>query len=162
MRRAVLALGSNLGDRMEHLRRAVDALDALISTRVAALSDVYETDPVGYADQPPFLNAALLIETGLSPHALLGACLGIEAALGRVRTIKNGPRTVDIDLMMMEGVTCGTGELALPHPRMKQRAFVLVPLRDLFPDLRVFGQELSDALSQCGEQGVRRFGENLR
>lgn len=162
MRRGVLALGSNLGDRMDNLRRAADALDALVSTRVDAASNVYETDPVGYADQPLFLNAVLLVETGLSPHALLGACLGIEAALGRVRTIKNGPRTVDIDLLMMEGVTCGTGELTLPHPRMKQRAFVLVPLRDLFPDLRVFGQELSGALSQCGAQGVCRYGGKLR
>lgn len=162
MRRAVLALGGNLGDRMEALRRAADALDALVDTRVEAVSNVYETDPVGYTDQPPFLNAALLVETGLSPHALLGACLGIEAALGRVRTIKNGPRTVDIDLLMMEGVTCGEAELTLPHPRMRQRAFVLIPMRDLFADLCVFGQDLSDALAQCGTQGVCRYGEKLR
>lgn len=137
MSRAVVALGANLGDRESSLRMAVSSLAALPGTRVAACSHVYETDPVGYLDQPAFLNAALLVETELSPAALLGALLGIEAGLGRRRTFRNAPRVVDLDLLAMEDgegrpVSSATAELQLPHPRMLERAFVLAPLSDLF------------------------------
>ena len=102
-------------------------------TEIIKQSSVYETEPWGYTEQARFLNCAVLIETELSPNALLGACLGIEAAMGRVRKIKNGPRIIDIDLLLYEGFESRTKELTVPHPLIKERDFVLVPLHDLFP-----------------------------
>ena len=151
---AVLALGTNLGDRLNNLQQAVDALRRLPDTAVTALSRVYETDPVGYTDQPAFLNAVVRLETALSPHALLGSCLGIEAALGRVRTFANAPRVVDVDVLVYEGVTLDTPELTLPHPRMHQRAFVLVPLGDVAPEWRIGGSDFSAAVQAVGTNGV--------
>ena len=134
--KAVIGLGTNTGDRAVNLQAAVDALSLLPGTRVTVISPVYETEPVGYADQPDFLNAVACVETELSPRALLGACLGIEAALGRVRLFKNGPRIIDLDLLLYEGVTLQTDELTLPHPRMHLRRFVLEPLAEIIPDYR--------------------------
>ena len=131
MKRTVVALGSNLGDRLSNLAAAAEALAALPHTAVVARSRVYETDPVGYRDQPRFLNAALLLETDLSPRALLGGCLGIEAALGRRRSFPNAPRVIDLDLLWMEGERSDDPELTLPHPRMTGRAFVMIPVADL-------------------------------
>ncbi len=137
--RAVLGLGANLGDPLAALRTAVEALGLLPDTTVTSVSSVYQTAPVGYADQPDFYNIVLTLETALTPHALLGGCLGIEAALGRVRTFRNAPRVVDIDLLLYEGVAESTEELTVPHPRMMERAFVLVPLSELFPEGRALG-----------------------
>lgn len=154
MSAAVLGLGANLGDRAENLRAALDALAHLPQTSVVAVSSLYETAPVGYADQPNFYNLVAVVETGLSPRALLGGCLGIEAALGRVRTFRNAPRVVDIDLLLMEGVTSDDAELTLPHPRMMERTFVLVPLAELFPDNVALGVPFS-----VGDTtGVHRIG----
>ena len=154
MARAYLALGANLGDPLGQLRRAVEALALLPGTRVTAASGVYETDPWGVADQPVFLNAALALETTLSPHALLGACLGIEAAMGRVRRLPNGPRVLDLDLLLNEGAECRTPELTLPHPRMWERAFVLAPLADIYPPA-------AEALAGLDRSGVRSTGYTL-
>ena len=156
MSRAVLGIGGNIGDRADYLVRARQALEALPGTRVTAASSLYETDPVGYADQPPFLNAVLLVETALSPRALLGACLGIEAGLGRVRTFRNAPRVVDIDVLVMEGICSQEDELPLPHPRMTERGFVLVPLEELFPDGQVLGWDFLTAMKTVCREGVRR------
>lgn len=157
MSRAVLGIGGNLGDRVQTLARARRALDALPGTAVVAVSSLYETAPVGYAEQPPFLNAVLVVETALSPRALLGACLGIEAGLGRVRTFRNAPRVVDIDLLVMEGVSAEDEELTLPHPRMAERGFVLVPLEELFPDGRVLGRDFGAAMAAVSRDGVKRY-----
>ncbi len=137
-----LALGSNLGCREEYIKNAVQALSQLPDTVVLAVSSLHETAPVGYPDQPDFLNAAAKIETSLSPNALLGAALGIEAALGRYRnridekekSIKNGPRIIDIDLLLYDNITVNTEELTLPHPRMFEREFVLAPLSEIKKD----------------------------
>lgn len=131
MKQAAVALGTNLGARAENLVAAIHALAALPSTTVLKMSGVYETKPVGYADQPDFLNMVVLLETALSPRALLGGCLGIEAALGRRRTFRNAPRVIDLDLVWMEGETSNDPELILPHPRMQERAFVIAPLREV-------------------------------
>ncbi len=131
MKQAAVALGTNLGDRRAHLVDAIHALGALPGTRVVRTSRVYETKPVGYLDQPDFLNMVVLLETDLSPRALLGACLGIEAALGRRRSFQNAPRVIDLDLLMMDGETSTDPELILPHPRMHERAFVMAPLADV-------------------------------
>ena len=147
---AYIALGSNLGDRLATLSAAVKALSLLPHTAVTAVSRVYLTEPVGYDDQPDFYNAAVRLETGLTPRALLGACLGIEAALGRHRQIKNGPRTVDLDVLLHGTKAYQDEELTLPHPRMLERVFVLAPLCD------VCGNALyHDALKQVTMQGVQ-------
>ena len=154
--RAVLALGSNLGNREETLRRALSALSTLPGTAVIGVSSLYETEPVGYTDQPYFLNAAAVIETTLSARALLGACLGVEAALGRVRTFPNAPRVIDIALLVMEGELSADPELTLPHPRIGERGFVLAPLRDLFPDGQVLDADFGEAMRSVSYEGVER------
>ncbi|MBE6768918.1 MAG: 2-amino-4-hydroxy-6-hydroxymethyldihydropteridine diphosphokinase [Ruminococcaceae bacterium] len=153
--RAVLGLGANLGDPLTALRTAVDALGLLPHTAVTAVSSVYQTAPVGYADQPDFYNIVVTVETALTPHALLGGCFGIEAALGRVRTFRNAPRVVDIDLLLYEGYCEKTEELTVPHPRMMERAFVLVPLAELFPEGEALGVPFENVFSP----DVRRIGE---
>ena len=150
--RAVLGLGGNLGDRAENLRAALDALAHLPGTAVTAVSSIYETAPVGYADQPDFYNLVAVVETELSPHALLGGCLGIEAALGRVRTFRNAPRVVDIDVLLIEGFTSDEEELTVPHPRMMERAFVLVPLKELFSDNIALGTSFPDVFDPTVRQ----------
>lgn len=162
MKKAVIALGSNLGDRLGTMNRALEALARLPGTKILTVSRVYETDPVGYADQPRFLNAAVLVETTLSPHALLGACLGIEAANGRMRNVLNGPRTLDLDLLLHEEGTPADAELTLPHPRMLERSFVLVPLADIFPDGNALGLAFGQALKALGNGGITRLGEELK
>ena len=128
---AFIAFGSNIGDTEENIRAAAEALDLLPGTRVIKMSKTYVTKPWGYSEQPDFTNAAAKIETELSPRALLGACLGIEAAAGRKRTIKNGPRVLDLDLLSYDDLEINDGELVLPHPGMKTRDFVTLPLNDI-------------------------------
>ena len=158
MSRALLGLGANLGDRQDMLTRAVEALAALPRTRVVRVSSLYETAPVGYTDQPDFLNMVAELDTTLSPHALLGSCLGIAAALGRRRTFTNAPRVVDIDLLRYDDRTCADTDLILPHPRMGERAFVLVPLAELFPQHRVDGWDFAALLPKVDAQEIRLFG----
>ena len=155
MSEAVLSLGTNLGDREDHLRAALLALNAVPNTSVRAVSSIYETDPVGYADQPAFLNMVIRLETTLSPRALLGACLGIEADLGRVRVFRNGPRVIDVDVLLMERVNETDAELTLPHPRMWERGFVLVPLEELYPDHIAAGWDFAEAANKVCRNGVR-------
>ncbi len=140
----ILGLGGNMGDSNAYLDMAIESLGALPKTTVLRESRRYVTAPVGYADQPDFLNSVVEIDTGLSPHAVLGACLGIEASLGRVRMFRNGPRVIDIDVLLAEGFTSHSEELTVPHPRMHERAFVLVPLCDLYPDGVVYGHDLRE------------------
>jgi len=131
--RAVVGLGANLGDRIAQLRAAaarVAELGALV-----ARSNVYETDPVG-PPQPRYLNAAVAIETSLAPDELMKKLLAIEASMGRVRAEKNGPRTIDLDVLWIEGVARASDVLVVPHPRLTERAFALGPLLDVAPDAR--------------------------
>jgi 2-amino-4-hydroxy-6-hydroxymethyldihydropteridine diphosphokinase len=153
---AVIGIGSNLGDRLDYINRAVNALAHLPGTRVAGCSRVYETEPYGYADQPKFLNAAARIETDLSPLTLLGGCLGIEAALGRVRTFANAPRTIDLDVLLYEGEPVDVRELKVPHPGILERAFVMVPLLDLFPSGVALGFPFAGRLSELSRDGIAR------
>ncbi len=127
----VIGLGTNLGERKQNLEDALVSLERLPDTAVIARSSVYETEPVGYADQPDFLNMVAVVESSLSPRAMLGGCLGIEATLGRVRSFRNGPRVIDLDLLLAEGYSEKTPELTVPHPRMTERAFVMDPLSEL-------------------------------
>lgn len=131
MTRAFLSLGSNLGDRRRFLAEAVGSLGA----EVRAVSPVYETDPVGGPEQGRFLNLVVELETDRSPHELLAVCHRLESAADRVRRQRWGPRTLDVDILWMAGVTLDDVDLQIPHPRMWERRFVLVPLADLAPEL---------------------------
>lgn len=134
MSRAFVAFGTNLDNREKNIADAIEALGLVPMTSVKKVSKIYETEPWGYAEQDNFLNGVLELETSLSPYALLGALLGIEAAMGRHRTIKNGPRIIDLDLLLYDDEKINSKELVLPHPRMLERAFVLKPLTDLLPE----------------------------
>lgn len=155
MSKAAIGLGTNLGDRLANLQFAVDSFRLMPKTQVTGVSEVYETMPVGAVlDQPKFLNAVLLIETDLSPLTVLGTCLGIEAAAGRKRLIKDGPRILDLDLLFYENVKSESAELTLPHPRLMQRAFVLVPLFDLFPSGRAPGLSFGSAYKNTDKSDI--------
>jgi 2-amino-4-hydroxy-6-hydroxymethyldihydropteridine diphosphokinase len=125
-----LGLGSNLGDRVKNIHEAVRLLNET-GVRPIKLSSIIETDPVGGPPQGLFLNAALKAETGLSPSALLKAVHAVELLLGRVRTVKDGPRTIDVDILIYDDLTLDTPELVIPHPRMREREFVMRPLREI-------------------------------
>lgn len=158
-RRAFVALGSNLGDRELYLAQARDALAALPGTRMLAASSIYETAPQDRADQPSFLNQVVALETALEPGDLLGACQRIESEHGRRRDVRFGPRTLDVDILLLEGMESDDPVLTLPHPRMWRRAFVLVPLAEIWSyargmpavDVPALGEELAR------EQPVQRY-----
>lgn len=159
MNTAYLSLGSNQGERLELLRKAVSMLNDVEGVEVAGISSVYETDPVGYVDQPAFLNLAVAVETTLDPRALLAACQGIESALGRTRTVRWGPRTIDIDILLYGNVRLDSEELTIPHPRLCERAFALVPLVEIAPDVEVHEEKASDVAARVSKdpsQGVLR------
>jgi 2-amino-4-hydroxy-6-hydroxymethyldihydropteridine diphosphokinase len=134
---AFVGIGSNLGDREAHLRRAIELLSAEDGIEVVAVSDLRETEPVGPVEQGSFLNGAVQLETSLRPRALLGRLLAVENRLGRVRVERWGPRTVDLDLLLYGNETIDEPGLAVPHPRLHERRFALEPLLDLDPALEI-------------------------
>jgi 2-amino-4-hydroxy-6-hydroxymethyldihydropteridine diphosphokinase len=138
--RAVVALGSNLDGPEARVRGAFAELAALPDTRLAATSALYRTAPVGYVDQPAFVNACALLETTLGARELLAALLAVERRHGRVRDIPNGPRTLDLDIVLYGDAEIAEHGLTLPHPRAHERAFVLAPLLDVWPDAIIPGR----------------------
>lgn len=134
MTRAFIGLGSNVGDRLQFLRRAVECLDETVEVQVTKVSSVYETEPIGPTDQPWFLNAVVEIDTSLNPSALLTHLQGIERALDRVTTYRWGPRTIDLDILLFGRVQVKTATLQIPHPELCNRAFVMIPLLELAPE----------------------------
>jgi 2-amino-4-hydroxy-6-hydroxymethyldihydropteridine diphosphokinase len=130
----VIALGSNLDDPEAQVVRAFDEIAGLPGTRLVAKSRLYRTEPVGYGDQPKFVNACALVETSLAPRALLDNLLALEKRHGRVREIPNGPRTLDLDIIVYDERRVDEPGLTIPHPRAHERAFVLDPLRDVWPE----------------------------
>jgi 2-amino-4-hydroxy-6-hydroxymethyldihydropteridine diphosphokinase len=156
-------LGSNLGDRAGHLRAAVAALREQAGATVFAASAIYATDPVGIAGAPVFFNAAIGLRTALSADELLTVCLAIEAAQGRRREPGAGwaSRTLDIDLLLYGDLAITTPRLTLPHPRLAQRAFVLVPLAEIAPEFNLLGRTLAAWAALVGDAGVRPTGERL-
>ncbi|MEZ0091433.1 2-amino-4-hydroxy-6-hydroxymethyldihydropteridine diphosphokinase [Streptacidiphilus sp. EB129] len=157
-RRAVIALGSNLGNRLETLQGAVDALEDTPGVRIKAVSAVYETEGVGGPeDQPAYLNAVLVLRTTLPPGSLLERANAVEDAFGRVRAVRWGPRTLDVDIVAYEGVVQDAAELTLPHPRAHERAFVLAPWLDADPAAEIPGHgPVAELLASVGEKGVLR------
>jgi 2-amino-4-hydroxy-6-hydroxymethyldihydropteridine diphosphokinase len=159
--RAVLALGSNEGDRLAVLRGAVRELAATPGVDVVAVSPVYETDPVGGPDQPDYLNAVVLVESGLDPHELLQRALAVEQAFGRRRAVRWGPRTLDVDVITVGELVLqeptASPPLVLPHPRAAERAFVLLPWWAVDPAAALPGHgPVAELLATVGTAGVRR------
>jgi 2-amino-4-hydroxy-6-hydroxymethyldihydropteridine diphosphokinase len=138
--RAAIALGSNIDEPEAHVNRAFDELAALPATKLLARSRLHRTAPVGYADQPDFVNACALVDTQLEPRALLGELLALERRHGRVRGIPNGPRTLDLDIVLYGDRSIDEPGLKVPHPRAHERAFVLVPLLEIWPDAEIPGR----------------------
>lgn len=132
MPRALLGLGSNVGDRRHSLADAVATLRAL---GLVAVSSVYETEPMGGPPQPHYLNVVVQLETDATARELLGVCHRLESAAGRVRTVRWGPRPLDVDILWIDGVEIDEPDLQVPHPRMRTRRFVMAPLADLAPDV---------------------------
>lgn len=161
MKEAYVALGANLGNRAASLREALRRMAAVPHVEVRRISGMYETDPVGYVDQPAFLNMAVAVATALEPEALLRELLAIEQAMGRVRDIRFGPRIIDLDLLLYEGIRMENDTLTLPHPRMEERAFVLVPLRDVWPPDTEFRWEHGVTETARRAAGIKRWEEDL-
>jgi 2-amino-4-hydroxy-6-hydroxymethyldihydropteridine diphosphokinase len=159
MAEALLALGGNVGDVRDTLDRAVAALCDGQEVRLLARSADYRTPPWGVADQPPFLNLCIAVATSLMPHALLARAQAVEQALGRERAKERrwGPRPVDIDLITYDDLALATPDLTLPHPRLFERAFVLVPLAEIAPERVIAGIKVRDALARVDATGVERL-----
>lgn len=160
MQTVYLALGANLGDRLAALRGARTALRETPGVRVTASSSLYETDPAGGPEgQERYLNAVLEIETELSPRDLLRLCLEVEERFGRTRRERWEARTLDVDLLLYEAEVRSSPDLTLPHPRLHQRPFVLLPLRDLAPAAvhPLLGQTVEELAEKAGGDGVRRL-----
>ncbi len=153
--RVYIGLGTNLGNRWAYLVRALTALEAYVSVDQA--SPVYETAPWGYTRQPSFLNMVVSGQTALAPHALLRTLKAIETQLGRRPTFRYGPRVIDLDLLFYGSAVINTPELVIPHPQLHQRAFVLVPLHDLAPDLwhPLLRRRVRDLLADLSTTDVR-------
>ncbi len=156
---AYIALGSNLDGPRRQVERALAALARLPHTCVVAHSRLYRTAPWGVVDQPDFINAVARLDTALAPHALLTALLDLEARAGRVRGVRNGPRVLDLDLLWYGGETLHLPDLEVPHPRLHERAFVLVPLADVAPDLDVPGHGcVAELLTRVDARGCVAVG----
>lgn len=160
MNTAWISAGSNIGDRRAQLGRAIAALEAC--GRVIAVSSCYETEPVGYDDQPWFLNLAAGLETRLTPHQLLSFCQSIELAQGRMRPFPNAPRTLDLDILFYGDLILDRPDLVLPHPRLEDRRFVLEPLAEIAPLLRhpVLKRSVRQLLELCPDRSVVRKVES--
>ena len=148
-----ISLGANLGERKKSLRQALERLHEEPGIEVLRISGFFETDPWGKTDQPPFVNAAAKLRTDLSPRKLLERCQHIEKLMGRVRHEHWGARTIDIDLLHIPGISCHSEELHLPHPYMLERAFVLVPLAGIAPNLEISGKSIQEHGKACKDAG---------
>lgn len=153
--RYVLSLGTNIGDRKNNLLSAVKSLELIPETKVLDCSSIYETEPVGYAQQDDFYNIALLLESKFEPNEMLGICMGLEAGFNRVREFKNGPRILDVDVIFCEDKKINTKNLTVPHPRYFERRFVLEPMLELFSDGEFFGIDFKKFIDKIDGQNVR-------
>ena len=160
MVKAFLSLGSNMGDRLEYLSKAIYKIVEIQGCNILNKSSVYETEPWGYENQEAFLNLCISIETSLSPYELLESLQAIELELDRVRKIHWGPRTIDIDILLFDDIICEDDKLTIPHPRMRERAFVLIPLYDIEKNLIIDGIKLEDLINKIDTRGIKEYKKN--
>lgn len=156
----ILSVGTNLGDRKENIERCINSINLLPYTDVVMQSAIYETEPVGYARQENFYNIILKVESIFEPNEILGACLGIEAGFGRLRTVRFGPRVIDIDIIFAENEKIESRNLIVPHPRYHERRFILEPMLDIFKDGVAYGIDFKKYINKIDGQEVTRV-ENL-
>lgn len=156
----LLALGTNLGDRLQNLKSVLQELS--VQVKIEKVSSVYETPPWGYLDQPAFLNQVIGGQTSLAPHSLLSFVKNVEKNMGRVKTFQNGPRLIDIDILIFGEQIVTSPDLVIPHPRMAERAFVLVPLAEIEPARIIPGQELTvkELLMEMATSGIEKVAGN--
>jgi 2-amino-4-hydroxy-6-hydroxymethyldihydropteridine diphosphokinase len=155
VKRAYVALGSNLGNPVQTIEDAIDAMAALRGSLLKAMSSLYRTAPVGLKHQPDFINAVVALDTRLSPRDLLAELFALEARFGRERSVKNAPRTLDLDLLLHGETVQDDPDLILPHPRMHERAFVLAPLAEVAPNLVIPGRgPVAELLAACHDQRI--------
>lgn len=147
-----LGLGSNIGNREKNLSEAIDKINEIDDIEVKIMSKIYETEPVGYLNQGDFLNLVILIATDKSPEELLKSLQKIEEDLKRVREIHWGPRTIDIDILLIENLNINLPELIVPHPRMFERAFVLIPLKDVYVQEGISIKDIDASISNCSDR----------
>ncbi|SDZ12830.1 2-amino-4-hydroxy-6-hydroxymethyldihydropteridine diphosphokinase [Tindallia californiensis] len=161
MNRTYLSLGSNIGDRRGHLRDACQMIQQHPQTIACQKSSLYETDPVGYLDQDTFLNMAVELDTTLEAYGLLAFCHEIEATLKRKRVIRWGPRSIDVDILLFNDQKSSEKELILPHPRMKERGFVILPLYELNPLLMIDGEPIETLYHHLKTEGIRKLDQGI-
>ncbi len=157
MSKAYLGLGSNIGDSKENIDRAVDMLGSHENIELLKMSSYYETEPVGYKEQDWFLNVVLEIDTTLNPHSLLEFCREIEEKLKRKRIIRWGPRIIDVDILLYEGFKSEEEKLTIPHPRMTERAFVMVPLYEIAPRVKINNKDISQVMKSLAGEEIRKI-----
>lgn len=158
---AYIGLGGNVGDVMSSMQKALAFLQENPCVEVSDISSVYETPPWGYEDQPRFLNACAKLETSLTPIELLGLLLETEKKLNRIRSERWGPRTLDLDILLYADVVVETEALTIPHPRMGERAFVLVPLAEMVPDMMLNNLPISDWIAKLDTSQITKFDQKL-
>ena len=160
MPRAFIGLGANLGEPPRQLRAGLAALEGIPTTRLVAQSSLYRSAPLGFAEQPDFVNAVAQIHTGLTARALLDALLAIERGFGRSRSHANSPRTLDLDLLLYDMMEIDEPGLRVPHPRMHTRAFVLAPLAEIDPGIEIPRQgPIAPLLAACAGQAIERLAD---
>ncbi|MBM7555189.1 2-amino-4-hydroxy-6-hydroxymethyldihydropteridine diphosphokinase [Halanaerobacter jeridensis] len=157
MDKAYLGLGTNIGEREKNLRAAVAHIKKTTDVEVTEVSSIYETEPWGYEEQNQFLNLCLKIKTDLKPQELLEKCQQIEKRMGRKREEKWGPRIIDIDILIYDNLEVNTSKLVIPHPRIQERAFVLVPLQELDSNLMIKGKSIAQWLEQVSTSGIINY-----
>ncbi|HHV99717.1 MAG TPA: 2-amino-4-hydroxy-6-hydroxymethyldihydropteridine diphosphokinase [Clostridiaceae bacterium] len=154
-----IGLGSNIGNREKYIHDAIKHISQIPDTKIIKMSDIYETEPVGNTEQDRFLNMAVCIATRLEPLELLGRLQYIENLLGRKRTIRWGPRTIDLDILLFDDLHLELPQLVIPHPRMFERAFVLIPLSEILDGKDIMGMNVDELINRCSDKdGVKYYG----
>lgn len=160
MNEAIVSLGSNLGDRFLNIKKAIESIKNLSETEILKISDFYETEPFGVTEkQPAYINCAIKIKTGLPSEILMGTFLGIESVLGRIRTHRFSPRTIDIDLLAYGKEKQNKKNLILPHPRMLERAFVLIPLSDICKNMEFNNINFKNIIKCLDTKGIKKISK---
>lgn len=150
----IISIGTNLGDKKKNIEKAIDAINNIPYTDVLKASSIYETEPVDYLRQDNFYNIVIEVRSQFEPHEMLGICLGIESGIGRIRGIKNGPRIIDLDVIFAEDKSIKTQNLTVPHPRYKERRFVLEPLLEIFPSGEFYGKKFEKYIAAVQNQKI--------